>query len=267
MVMRCLSLFCFAALLILALGADILAPYGPWERFDPFEAPSKRHPLGTNDLGNDILSEFIHAGRVSLLTGAGAGGIAVALGSLLGMSAGWFGGGLRELITGLADVFLLIPRLPLLLCFGVFFSPSYRMIILILALLWWPAAARLSCAKTLQLKASPFVMINRCAGLSGARILFSDILPHIAGVIFPQFLLTAASAMVSESSLSFLGLGDPGVKSWGAMIQWAFNRGALINEKWWWLLPQGFGIFTALFAAGGLEYYLSEKDEEIRLEL
>jgi peptide/nickel transport system permease protein len=267
MAMKYLSLSCLAAVLILALGADILAPYSPWERFAPFELPSKRHPLGTNDLGNDILSEFIHAGRVSLLTGAGAGGIATVLGLLLGLTAGWFGGVVRELIIGLADVFLLIPRLPLLLCFGAFFSPSYRIIILLLGFLWWPAAARVSCAKTLHLKTSPFVLVNRCAGFSGVRILFSDILPHIAGVIFPQFLLSAASAMVSESSLSFLGLGDPGVKSWGTMIQWAFNKGGFINEKWWWLLPPGFGIFIALLGAGSLEYYLAEKNEGIRLDL
>jgi peptide/nickel transport system permease protein len=256
----------FASFMLLALGAELIAPYDPWVRFEPLERPSQAHPLGTNDLGNDILSEFIYAARVSIATGLGAAVIACALGITLGMCAAWYAGIVGEIIMTMADVFLLVPRIPLILCIGVFFSPSYRLVILILGLLWWPSIARVVRAKTRQVKNSPFVLVNISLGFPERRILFSDLFPHIKGVVIPQFLLTAASAMLSENSLAFLGLGDNSIKSWGTMIQWAFSRGGFINGLWWWLLPPGAGIFLLVFSLFSLEASITAAAEVINLD-
>lgn len=229
----------FIIFVLTAVFAGVLAPYSPSERFEPYASPSPRHLLGTNDLGNDILSELITGTRVSLVVGLLTAVLATGLGVIIGMTAGYFRGIVDEALMAVTDVFLMLPRIPLVIILAVFLRPSYWIIILVLGLVWWTTTARVVRAKTLQLRETGFVESSKSMGFSHAHIIFSEIFPNIIFIVIPKFMLTVASAMISEASLSFLGLGDPTTKSWGMMIRYAFERGGFIRDMWWWYIAPG----------------------------
>lgn len=243
-----------------ALLAGIIAPHDPWQHFEPFTRPNGSHPLGTNDLGQDILSELIYAARVSMLVGLGAAVIATAFGLVMGMLAGYFRGRVDEIIMGITDVFLMIPRIPLIIILAAFLRPGFGIIAASIGALWWTGTARVVRAKTLQVRESTFVQSAQCLGFSHMHILRTDVLPNIMHIVWPKFMLTVASAMISESSLSFLGLGDPAMKSWGMMLNLAFVKGGFINEMWWWFLPPGLCITLFVFSIVLFSFSL-EKEE------
>jgi len=231
-----------AFFLVLSLFAPWIAPRDPWERFEPYAAPGKEHLLGTNDLGHDILSELIYGSRVSLIVGLGASLLATAIGLLVGLFSGYFKGVPDEILMGATDIFLMIPRIPLIIILAAFLKPSFWIIALVIGLFWWTSIARVVRSKTIQVREMPFVQSAECLGFSGRRVIFSEILPNILHIVVPKFMLTVAAAMISEASLSFIGLGDPSMKSWGLMLNYAFNRGGFINGMWWWFLPPGICI-------------------------
>jgi peptide/nickel transport system permease protein len=241
-----------------AIFADIVAPYSPWERFEPYSKPNMKHWLGTNDIGNDILSELIHGARASLIVGVGAAAIATLLGLLIGLISGYFKGAADEFLMGITDIFLLIPRIPLLIILAAFLKSSFWIIMLALGLLWWTSTARVVRSRTLQVREMDFVASSRCLGFKNSHIILSDILPNIFPVALPKFMLTIATAMISEASLSFLGLGDPSMKSWGLMLNFAFIKGGLINEMWWWYLPPGICIVLFVFSIALLGFSFEE---------
>jgi peptide/nickel transport system permease protein len=238
----------FLLFVMVALLADVIAPYGTRERFDPYDPPSRAHLLGTNDVGYDILTELVHGTRVSLLVGFGAAFIATLIGLLIGLVSGYFKGVVDEVLMGVTDIVLMIPRIPLIIILAAFLRPSFWLIGLVIGLLWWTSTARVVRSKVLQVREMDYVTSARCLGFSRRHILFSDILPNIMQVVLPKFMLTIAAAMISEASLSFLGLGDAGMKSWGMMLNFAFQKGALVNGMWWWFLSPGLCI-TLVVAA------------------
>ncbi|MFQ6038686.1 MAG: ABC transporter permease [Candidatus Aminicenantales bacterium] len=253
-----IGLFVLAALL-----ADIISPYPPSERFAPYQKPNRAHLLGTNDIGNDILSELIHGTRISLFVGFGAGVIATLLGLFIGLISGYFGGIAEEVLMGLTDIFLLIPRIPLIIILAAFLHSGAIVIMLTLGLLWWTTTARVVRSRTLQVREMDFVASSRCLGFGHARIIVSDILPHILPLAVPKFMLTVATAMISEASLSFLGLGDPSMKSWGMMINFAFVKGGVINGMWWWYLPPGICVVLVVMSAVLISVSFEERKKVI----
>jgi peptide/nickel transport system permease protein len=257
-----------AALLLVfmlaALLAGQIAPYGPWQRFTPYEPPNRSHILGTNDMGHDILSELIHGTRISLLVGFGAAVLATFLGLGLGLMAGYFKGAADNILMGITDIFLLIPRIPLVIILAAFLRPSFWLIGLVIGLLWWTSTARIVRSKVLQVREMDFVSCARSLGFSRRHIMFSEILPNILHVVLPKFMLTIAAAMISEASLSFLGLGDTSVKSWGMMLNYAFQKGALVNGMWWWILPPGLCITLIVIAVVMLSFSLEEPVVDIK---
>lgn len=247
-----------ALFILIAIFADIIAPHNPWERFEPYEKPDRNHPLGTNDIGNDILSELIHGSRASLIVGIGAAIIATLLGLLVGLFSGYFKGTLDEMFMGITDIFLMIPRIPLIIILAAFLKSSIWFIMLALGFLWWTSTARVVRSRTLQVRELDFVTSAKCLGFKNRHIIFSDILPNIFPVVVPKFMLTVATAMISEASLSFLGLGDPSMKSWGLMINFALIKGGLVNEMWWWYLPPGLCIILFVFSIVSLGFSFEE---------
>jgi len=247
------------AFILTAALAGVIAPHDPWERMDPYARPGGDHWLGTNDLGQDILSELIHGARVSLLVGFGSALLATGIGVLIGLLAGYFRGTLDEFLMGVTDVVLMIPRIPLIIILAAFLRPGFWLIALVIGCLWWTSTARVVRSRTLQVREMEFVRGARCLGFSHAHILASDVLPQILPVVLPKFMLTIASAMISEASLSFLGLGDPSMKSWGMMLNVAFTRGGFINEMWWWFLPPGLCITLAAGAVVLLGFSLEKE--------
>ncbi len=242
-----------------AIFAGVLAPYSPDERFDPYASPTGEHLLGTNDIGNDILSELIFGTRVSLVVGLLTSFLATGLGVIIGMTAGYFRGIIDETLMAVTDVFLMIPRIPLVIILAVFLRPSYWIIILVLGLVWWTTTARVVRSKTLQVRETGFVESSRSMGFSHAHIIFSEIFPNIIFIIVPKFMLTVASAMISEASLSFLGLGDPTAKSWGMMIRYAFERGGFIRDMWWWYAAPGAAVTLCVLSIVLISFSLENR--------
>jgi peptide/nickel transport system permease protein len=263
----CWGLILCAGLLSVALLAPWLAPYRPWQRFMALSPPSRLHLLGTNDIGNDILTELIFGAQTSLVTGFGAGLIATLLGLGLGLAAGYYRGWRDQILMGLTDVFLMIPRLPLLITLAALLQPNRWWTMLLMGVLWWPTTARVVRSKTLQVRETGFIRSAICLGLAPLRILTFEILPNILLVVIPKFLLTVASAMIAEASVSFLGLGDPTVKSWGMMLNYAFTKGGFANEMWWWIFPPAcavsLSVLAPTWAGDALEAKLNEMPARI----
>ncbi|MDM7935210.1 MAG: ABC transporter permease, partial [Methanothrix sp.] len=132
-----LGLGIFLAFMLAALFADVLSPYDPGERFDPYSPPGIEHPLGTNDMGNDILSELLHGSRASLAVGFGAALLATLLGTIVGLAAGYYRGLADEILMGTTDIFLMIPQIPLIIILAAFLRPSFWLVALLMGLLWW----------------------------------------------------------------------------------------------------------------------------------
>lgn len=256
----CIILLIF---ILLAAFSPVLAPYSPWQRFDPYLAPNVSHLLGTNDIGNDIFSELIYGSRVSLIVGFGTAFVATGIGLVIGLLSGYYRGIVDEILMGITDIMLLIPRIPLIIILTAFLKPSYWITILVLGFLWWTTTARVVRAKALQIRAMDFVISAQTLGFSNRYIIFSDMTPNLIHILIPKFMLTVASAMISEASLSFLGLGDPSKKSWGMMINFAFQKGGFINEMWWWYIPPGICITGCVLSIISLTFLFTKERSRI----
>lgn len=256
----------FAFFLFMALFPSLLAPYTPGERFIPYEEPSEDHYLGTNDIGNDILSELVYGARISMTVGFAAALVSTLIGTILGICAGYLRGALDELLMGFTDVVLILPKIPLIIVLGAYMKPSIWILIPVLGLLSWESTARVARSKTLQLREAGYIKSAQCMGFSSWHIMGSDILPNLYHILLPKFMLSTASAMISEASLSFLGLSDISMKSWGTMLSFAFFRGGFIRDMWWWYLPPGICITLCVISIAIIGFGLEIKREEYAVE-
>ncbi len=251
-----------AFFLVLAVFAPLIAPWDPWEPGRPFLRPGIDHPLGTNDIGQDIFSELVYGTRISLFVGFFAAFVSVAIGTLIGLFSGYLRGATDEALMGLTDIILVIPALPLMIILAAHTNPSIWNIILVVGLLWWCSTARVVRSRVLQLREMPFVEAARSLGAGDIYIVFRHILPNTLQVILAKFILAVAGAMLTEASLSFLGLGDPLQKSWGMMLNYAFSRGGFINGYWWWYLPPGICISLAVLSFVLIGFGLEERERD-----
>ncbi len=206
----------------LALLAPWLAPAPPdrsslAERWLP---PGRGHPLGTDELGRDVLSRLLHAGRVSLGVGYAVAVLVAAVGTVVGALAGYHGGWADTVLMRAVDVLLAVPTLPLyLILAGLLPGGGPVRVVLILAAFGWPPVARLVRAQVLALREEAFVEAARATGASEARVLARHVLPHTVGPVVVAATLAAGHAILSESALSYLGLGiAPPTASWGNML-------------------------------------------------
>lgn len=250
----------------MAISPSLFAPFGPTERFTPYLSPSSEHLLGTNNMGNDILSELIYGTRITLTVGFAAAAITTIIGVIIGVLAGYYRGIMEEVLMGFTDIVLIVPKIPLIILVAAFLRPSIWVLILILGLLSWESIARVVRSKTLQVRETGFVKSAKCMGFSSTHIMVSDILPNIIHVIIPKFMLATASAMISEASLSFLGLGDPSMTSWGMMLSYAFSRGGFIREMWWWYMPPGVCITLCVLSLVTFGFLFEKGDKGVNIE-
>jgi peptide/nickel transport system permease protein len=234
---------------LMAVLADWIAPYDPYELVGPpYTPPNERFILGTNDIGQDIFSEFIYGSRVSLYVGLTAPLISSVVGMVLGLLSGYLGGFVDELVVGAVDVMLALPSLPLIIILAAYLGPSLNNIIIVLAVFGWPGFARIVRSQILSLRERPYVEAARAAGAGSLRIMFRHILPHVVPLVIAHVILSATSAILTEAGLSFLGLGDPTVKSWGQILRRAQVGHALHQGLWLWVFVPGLAI--ALLGAG-----------------
>lgn len=221
-------------LLFAAAAAPLLAPGDPAALGRPGEellAPSAAHPLGTDQLGRDVLARLIHGSRASLLVGWMSVIVALLLGTAVGVGAGLGPIWVDRVLMLTTDAFLAFPRIFLVLLLVSLSRPSLALVVGVLGLTGWMGVARLVRAETLRLKEREFVQAARGLGLRPWRVAVVHVLPHLAGTIVVAASLRVGGAILAESFLSYLGLGaqEPAV-SWGAMIQQ--GRGVLL-EGWW----------------------------------
>ena len=214
--------------LTIVLVMSVLALLAPWiAPFDPaalnldqiLMPPSSEHLLGTDELGRDVLSRLLYGARVSLWVGFVAVGISTAIGIVLGLASGYFGGWTDELIMRGVDVMLCFPSFFLILAVIAFLEPSLTNIMVVIGLTSWMGVARLVRAETLSLRERDFIAASKLAGASTTRLLFVHILPNALAPVLVSATLGVAGAILVESSLSFLGLGvQPPDASWGNML-------------------------------------------------
>ena len=221
----------------LALLAVLAPAVSPWDPNRPdvrkiLDPPSSRHPFGTDQLGRDVLSRMLHGSQVSLAVGFVSVGIAATIGILLGAAAGYHGGPVDAMIMRLVDLMLVFPRFFLLLAVLAFLKPSIWTIMAVIGLTGWMGVARLVRAEFLALKEREFVMWSQSTGASAFRIIWRHILPNAMAPVLVAMTLGIPAAILTESGLSFLGLGvQPPRATWGNIL----NEGKDAIELAWWL--------------------------------
>jgi peptide/nickel transport system permease protein len=235
-----IGIFLIAGFVLTAILAPVISPYDPTERVGrPFSPPSAEHLFGTNDIGQDILSELIYGTRISLIVGVFAGSITVLIGLTVGLLAGYFPATGRWLMR-VTDIVLILPFLPLLIILSAYIGRGIFNTILVIGLLVWAGTARVIRGQVLTISQQDYVMAARSLGARDGYILLRYILPQVMLLAIGEFVQATSAAILLEASLSFLGLGDPIQKSWGTVLYWAQVRGAFLSPAWvWWVLPPG----------------------------
>lgn len=239
------------ALVLLAVG--LMAVLGPWlyevDPFDmvgrPFQKPLGDPFLGTDVSGRDILAGLLHGASVSLAVGLISTLMATVTGVLVGALAGYFGGWIDEVLMRLTDFFLTIPSFVLAVVLVAIFSPTLTSVTLAIALVSWPSVARLMRGEFLNQRAREYVQACHVVGMSHARIIFLHILPNALPPVVVVSSLMVATAILTESGLSFLGLSDPNVVSWGYMIGVARSS---LRTAWWMVAIPGVTILITVLA-------------------
>ena len=220
--------------------------------------PSPHYPLGTDDLGRSVLTLVIWGSRISLLVGLVATVISMVIGSIIGIVAGYFGGWRDSTLMRFTDWFLVIPFLPLAIVLASILGRSLLIIIFVIGVTSWPGTARVVRAQALSVKTRPYVERARALGASHWHLITRHVLPNIFTLIFANTILVVAIAILSETTLSFLGLGDPLSVSWGTILEFAFSAGAASGGNWWWLGPPGVCIVLVVLAFTMCGYALDE---------
>ena len=243
----------FAPFLADASGLDPTVSNGP-----VLAPPSLEYPLGTDDLGRSVLTLTIWGSRISLLVGLMATIVSMLVGSSVGILAGYRGGFWDRVLMRLTDWFLVIPWLALAITLASIFGQSLFIIVMVIGLTSWAGTARLVRSQTLSVRERPFVERARGLGAGNWQLVRRHVLPNVFPVIFANTILTVALSILAETTLSFLGLGDPLRVSWGAMLELAFEAGASTLGAWWWLGAPGVSIVLVVLAFTMCGYALDE---------
>jgi peptide/nickel transport system permease protein len=229
-----------------AVLAPIIAPHNPLatDLKNVLAAPSFSHPFGTDVLGRDVLARVIYGSRVSLLVGFVSVGIATIIGLILGSLSGFYGGMVDEIIMRFVDLMMCFPTFFLILAVIAFLEPSIWNIMAVIGLTSWMSISRLVRAEFLSIKSKEFVMAAKAQGLSNHRIIFGHILPNALAPVYVVATLGIGGAILTESALSFLGIGvQPPTPSWGNILIQAKDN---IEIAWWLSLYPGIAIFLTV---------------------
>ena len=222
--------------------------------------PSAQFWFGTDVQGRSVLSLTIWGARVSLVVGLAATLITVVIGTSIGLVAGYYGGWRETGLMRLTDWFLVIPFLPLAIVLSVILKPSLLTVIFVIGITSWPSTARVIRAQVLTLKTRGYVERSRALGSRDYRLVTRHILPNVGPLIFANTVLIVAIAILTETTLSFLGLGpDPTVNiSWGTILEQAFGQGAAFSGYWWWIIPPGVAIVLLVLSFTMIGYALDD---------
>ncbi len=230
----------FCLFIVMAVFAPFLRTTSP-DVSGTFEriliSPDNVSWLGTDDLARDVWSQVIYGSRVSLMIGFVTAIITVITGTFVGIIAGFKGGTVDEVLMRVVDFFMMLPHLPLMIVLAAVLGASIWNIVIVISIVSWPSTARLVRSQVLSLKERPFVEAARCLGAGDVTLMMKEILPNVFPVMFAQAVLMVTETIYAESVLSFLGLGDPTRISWGTMLHFCFESGAMARAPWWVLPP------------------------------
>jgi peptide/nickel transport system permease protein len=258
--------FIYLVFVLVAIFAVRLAPHDPLEilftsdgRLARNLPPSAEFPLGTTSLGRDIFSQLVHGTRSALIVGVTAAFFVVAIGTLIGLVAGYFRGWIEVVLMRLTDIAFGIPFLPFVIILSAFMQASIWNIVLAMSLVLWRDTARVIRSQVLTVRERAFVEAARVTGSSTPRILFLHVAPNILPLSFLYGSIAVGWAILTEASISFLGFGDASVISWGSMLQDAYVSQALSRGMYHWFIPPGLAIVVVVVAG----FFISRGYEEI----
>jgi len=232
-----------------AMLAPWLTPYGVRETFAPLLPPSRAHPLGTNDLGYDLWTELLAGARFSLLLSSTAAGVAVLVGVVLGSVAGYYRG-VGVVLLRLVDVLLAVPRFAVIVLLAAFTRPGFGNLLLFFAVFGWPSVARIVASRIRTEAQLDYVVALEALGVPRGRILFRHLVPATLPVAYARLVAEMRHVILAEAGLSYLGLADPTTRSWGMTLWQASRYPALfLGDVWqWWALPAGLAITVVCLA-------------------
>ena len=240
-----------------AIAAPVLAPFDPWAiSGPPLLPPNARFLLGTDMLGRDVLSGMIHGARVSLIVGLVSALCSAVIGITIGAIAGYFGGRIDRALVRFTEFFQVIPAFMFVILLVAILTPSLGSIVVSISLVIWPPVARLVRSETMTLKTREFVEAARSIGLSDTSVILREILPNALPPVLAVGSLMVATSILTEASLSFLGLADPNQISWGYMIG---SARPVFRQAWWLSVCPGLLLFLTLFAITLLAEGLGDK--------
>lgn len=209
-------------------------------------SPSLEHPLGTNDVGQDVFSRIVYGARPTVITGAIGGLLIMGIGTTIGLVSGYVGGRVDDVLMRFTDIVYGVPVIPFTLVLFALFELGFIGTVVMIGLLLWRGAARVIRSQTLQIRERPYILSAKASGASTPRIILKHILPNIAPMAILYMALGVGWAILLQAGLAFIGVTDPFVPSWGIMVRNAYKSGQMA-ELWWWSLPPGVLIsFTVL---------------------
>lgn len=257
------------AFIVIALVAPWVAPYDPRALVGrPFERPGEDHILGTDQVGRDIYSQLIWGSRISLMVGLLASAFSVAIGTAIGLLSGYFRGPADSVLMRITDLFITLPNLPFMLILAALIGRSVWNIILVIGITGWTGTARMVRSQTLSIKERPYVEAARSVGARDSQVILRHILPNVLPLVFANAIVGIVDAILAESGLSFLGLGDPTKPSWGLILRYANEAGAIATGRFWFVIPPGVCIMLIAigfaFSSYSLDHILNPRLRERR---
>lgn len=264
-------------ILLLGIFGPIIAPY-PHDANLTNEkgellsgsSPSLSHPLGTTDIGQDVLSRVLYGARPTVITGLLGGALITSIGLTVGVTAGYLGGIVDDVLMRITDIFYGIPLLPFAIVILAFLGIGFITSIVVLGLILWRGSARVIRSQVLQIRERPYVLAARATGIGTPRIIVKHIIPNIAPMAVLFFSLGVGYTIVLQAGLSFLGLTNPAVPTWGVMVRNAYSSG-LMSSAWWWSLTPGFMISLTVLSSfmfgRGYEATAGSIDEDVGISL
>ncbi|MCX6461358.1 MAG: ABC transporter permease [Actinobacteria bacterium] len=233
----------FAPLLFPATMLDVTKATGM-----PYEPPSLEFPLGTDVSGRSVLALVVWGARVSLVVGLAATVLSMAIGTSVGIVSGHYRGFLGGTLDRFTDWFLVIPFLPLAIVLATVLGASMLNIIIVIGVTSWPGTARLIRAQTLSVGARPYLERSRALGAGNVHQMVRHVLPNVMPLVLANTTLAVSISILSETTLSFLGLGDPTAVSWGSILEEAFASGAVSQGAWWYIVPPGLCVVLVVLS-------------------
>jgi len=211
-------------------------------------APSMAHPLGTDDVGRDVLSRLMYGAQPTVITGLLGGTLIITIGATVGVTAGYVGGRVEDALMRFTDMMYSIPLIPLALVLVALMEIGFLQTIFVLGFILWRGSARVLRSQVLQIKERPYVLAAKSTGASTPHIIFRHIVPNIASMAIFFFALGIGYTIITQAGLAFIGVTNPFIPSWGIMLRNAYQSGQMA-EAWWWSLPPGFLISFTVAAA------------------